>query len=722
MAAVPTLIAALGSWTIIPIALLKLRSKGISIQRLVVVCTDNVRTPESRENIFTFVERVFPEILMDFVVVSDVEDLHRDVDVLQSRSAIFAAAAKVAMDGENHYCIAGGRKSMSSDLQLAASFFGAKSVFHLLEHQNNDKIPSFALEIEKKLISMDIQVVDDPSRNFHMVEMPPFASSTGYEIRCLEFDEIAKSIYRSSCATSLSKNSTCWMSNAAMQNVLDLAIRTLEDISSLMMNFHSLSSPPWNSLYLLSPNHFRKLDKIPVNESTRAMVEPILMKIPKAELHCHIGGMLDVDAQMRVGSVFWSRLTTFEQEKALDWIKCNAGFLFDEAFSNRWLGDCSTPTLSSVLRAAGEIRPSVCAAILATSSRESITRLLWPLSVERVGVSMRYGFRCYEEPGELSGSAILRDRRCVDAYAREIVFFAKNNGIRILEIRCSPAKYAGNGEFGFGSQLDFILQLKSALDDASADLSENAFRARIAVILVCDRRNPADFSETIDTLAEIQDSPNLGHLRGFVVGVDVAGDENAAMDVHSISDALSGVREHSLHTTIHAGETAKGGAVWSAIHMFSADRVGHALTLLEDPANGENLVRKLKERRIVLELCPTSNREVVGYPHADGDGGNATYPLLAYLEKNLCVAICTDNPGISRTTPANEFFVASALSRRSLTLLECLRTIRNSFSGSFLPADELEAIIREVDQQILLLLSVELNSFIEQDLLQFQSG
>ncbi len=712
MVSVPTLITALGSWTIIPIALVKLKHAGISIKNLLIICTDNLQMQASREKVIACTKELFPDLVIEFFIVSGVADFLCDDDVLRCRSVIFSALAKVALNKENYVCIAGGRKSMSSDLQFAASFFGARRVFHLLEPEGLSGGKSHFVEVEKNLVELKFEEFQLLTMDFRLIDMPPFPRSTGYEIRAQEFQDMASGIFSPECGTSLLLNVALWPFQDTMRNLLDRAIRTLEDTASLMMNFHSASPPPWNSLYLLSPTLFRKLENTAVGESSRRELEPLLNKLPKAELHCHIGGILDIDAQMRVGLELWSDSSSEEKNAATDWVAANAAFLFTPEFTERWQSPSKFPSLSAIIRSSGEIRPLVCAALLVGNSRENLIELLWPKNLERRGVAQRYGFSCYEEPGELSGSALLKDRRSLRSYAREIVAFARHNGLRILELRCSPAKYVGRGKFGFREQLEFVSMLKSDLDVALRELEHAAFKTRIGIILICDRRSPSDFAATIDTLLRIHSQPELDYLRPFVIGVDVAGDENAAMDSFAIAEALSRIREKSLHTTIHAGETAQGGAVWSAIHMFSADRVGHALTLLEDPANGENLVRKLKERRIALELCPTSNIEVVGYGPHRAEENFKEYPLLSYMEKNLKVTLCTDNPGISRTSPANEFFVASSLLRRPLTLLECLRIIKNSFSASFLPTDELSGIMREVDQRIFNTLSSELNELV----------
>ena len=97
------------------------------------------------------------------------------------------------------------------------------------------------------------------------------------------------------------------------------------------------------------------------------------------------------------------------------------------------------------------------------------------------------------------------------------------------------------------------------------------------------------------------------------------------------------VREAGLRVTIHAGEAAGPESVWEAIRLLGAERIGHGVRSIEDPA----LLDFLLERRIGLECCLTSNIQtstVRGY---------ASHPLRRFLELGLAATINTDDPGIS---------------------------------------------------------------------------
>ena len=174
---------------------------------------------------------------------------------------------------------------------------------------------------------------------------------------------------------------------------------------------------------------------------------------------------------------------------------------------------------------------------------------------------------------------------------------------------------------------------------------------------------------------------------GFVVGFDVAGEE----DWSNLSDLERVFRpafEACVPVTIHAGEGATVKGIWNAAYRLHADRIGHGLTLPDDPA----LMARFRDRGIAVEMCPTSNVEVVGY-------GPPDYPLKALWAAGLHVTINTDNPAFGRTNPAREFVEASRLCG-GLSLWDALAILKQGFAHAFIPAEEREAMLKEVDRVI----------------------
>ncbi|MBN2707165.1 MAG: hypothetical protein JXR89_12100 [Deltaproteobacteria bacterium] len=185
-------------------------------------------------------------------------------------------------------------------------------------------------------------------------------------------------------------------------------------------------------------------------------------------------------------------------------------------------------------------------------------------------------------------------------------------------------------------------------------------------------------------------------LAGFVVGLDLAGDENRGRP-KSIAPKLEEVFAHCLPVTIHAGEGSSADAVWQAAYHLHADRIGHGLTLVEN----QELMKRFRDRNICVEMCPSSNLEVVGFyePGSVDPLCERRYPLKELWHQGLPLTICTDNPGISRTTLSREYLLASRLVD-GLSRWEALALIKQGFAHAFSAAVRREALLKKADRLI----------------------
>ena len=146
--------------------------------------------------------------------------------------------------------------------------------------------------------------------------------------------------------------------------------------------------------------------------------------------------------------------------------------------------------------------------------------------------------------------------------------------------------------------------------------------------------------------------------------------------------------------TVHAGENASADFVEDAILRLGARRIGHGLSLIEDP----ELVRRVREQRVCVELCPISNHQTSAFGKP-GDPRERQYPLKEYLRTGLLVTISTDNPIISDTNIVREYFQAS-YACGGLSLWEALRIMRMGFVASFLSLHERRAMLEIADQHL----------------------
>ena len=96
-----------------------------------------------------------------------------------------------------------------------------------------------------------------------------------------------------------------------------------------------------------------------------------------------------------------------------------------------------------------------------------------------------------------------------------------------------------------------------------------------------------------------------------LVAFDLAGNEQKQTPAAIREDFLP-LLERCLQITIHAGETASAESIWEAAHHLQADRIGHGLKL----GDHLELLRRFIDRKIAVEMCPSSNQQIVGFQDA----------------------------------------------------------------------------------------------------------
>jgi adenosine deaminase len=134
----------------------------------------------------------------------------------------------------------------------------------------------------------------------------------------------------------------------------------------------------------------------------------------------------------------------------------------------------------------------------------------------------------------------------------------------------------------------------------------------------------------------------------YVVGINLVGDIKQ-YEVKAFEAAFSQARSHSLHASCHAGEIDGGPKeIWQAIDYLGAERISHGVTCLLDP----KLVETLIERKVVLEVCPTSNVILKMYRNY------AEHPLAKLKQAGLLLTLNTDDPGFFNIDLTHEYDVA----------------------------------------------------------------
>jgi len=164
-----------------------------------------------------------------------------------------------------------------------------------------------------------------------------------------------------------------------------------------------------------------------------------------------------------------------------------------------------------------------------------------------------------------------------------------------------------------------------------------------------------------------------------VVGFGVGGPE-VGNPPELFTAAFDRARSAGLASLPHAGETVGPQSIWGAIDALHADRIGHGVRCLEDPA----LVELLRDRQIPLDISPTSNVCLGVVPTF------VVHPLPRLLAQGLYVTINSDDPPMFNTTLTNEFIQAANAFGLGAKELEALTL--NGVRASRLPQERRQAM------------------------------
>jgi adenosine deaminase len=130
-----------------------------------------------------------------------------------------------------------------------------------------------------------------------------------------------------------------------------------------------------------------------------------------------------------------------------------------------------------------------------------------------------------------------------------------------------------------------------------------------------------------------------------VVALDIAGDE-AGFPLTAHIEAYGFARENNLFRTAHAGEACGPESVWETLRLLQPTRIGHGVRSIEDP----ELVQYLRQHRIHLEICPSSNVQIV--PEI---ADMAHHPIDRLYRAQVPLNINTDTRMLTATTLSKNY-------------------------------------------------------------------
>ncbi|MEM7095533.1 MAG: adenosine deaminase [Actinomycetota bacterium] len=181
------------------------------------------------------------------------------------------------------------------------------------------------------------------------------------------------------------------------------------------------------------------------------------------------------------------------------------------------------------------------------------------------------------------------------------------------------------------------------------------------------------------------------HRDRGVVGFDIAGAEAGNPPTRHL-DAFQFIQRENFHFTIHAGEAYGPPSIWEAIQYCGAERLGHGVRIVDDITVHDDgsydlgrLASYVRDRRIPLEVCPTSN------VHTGAAASIDTHPIGLLTDLTFRVTMNTDNRLMSATCLTQEFAETAAAFGWGWKPVRWMTT--NAMKSAFIPFDERLEII-----------------------------
>jgi adenosine deaminase len=287
--------------------------------------------------------------------------------------------------------------------------------------------------------------------------------------------------------------------------------------------------------------------------------------------------------------------------------------------------------------------------------------------------------------------------------ASECVQDLAADGVVFAEVRYAPELHLVAGL----SLEDVVESVNAGLRDGEQTAAESGRGIRVTAVLTA-MRHAAYATEIAELVVRYRDQG--------VAGFDIAGAEAGFPPTRHL-DAFEYLRRQNAHFTIHAGEAFGLPSIWEAIQWCGADRLGHGVRIVDDlrvagKPGGTSLFRGdsaavarwatadpsevtlgglasyLRDRRIPLEMCPSSNVQTGAAESV------ALHPISLLKRLKFRVTINTDNRLMSGTSMTREM---SLLVNEADWTLEDLRWVTiNAMKSAFIPFDERLAIINDV--------------------------
>jgi adenosine deaminase len=237
----------------------------------------------------------------------------------------------------------------------------------------------------------------------------------------------------------------------------------------------------------------------------------------------------------------------------------------------------------------------------------------------------------------------------------------RKNRIGVLELRFNPMKRNREGE----RDLDHII----AAAAYGMERGCMEYPVRAGLVLCLDKAFGIELNRVIVQKA-------IRHKRHGVVGIDMAGPEPQDFNFRQYADVMKMARDAGLGVTLHAGESGTAQAMQDAIEYCQPHRIGHGVKATER----DELLAMVRDKNILLEVCPTSNLSTAVFRTHDELGA----VLRKLREHRVKFSLNTDGPEMLGISLREE--IDQLIERGLLSVEEAIECNRWGIEASFVEA------------------------------------
>ncbi len=271
---------------------------------------------------------------------------------------------------------------------------------------------------------------------------------------------------------------------------------------------------------------------------------------------------------------------------------------------------------------------------------------------------------------------VMQAPEAIRRVARECAEDLADDGVVYAEVRFAPELHTERG-----------LTMEAVIEQVLAGFEDGSAGTELTIRAICSAMRQTSHSLEVARAA-------VAYRDDGVVAFDIAGPEDGfPPDDHLL--AFQYCQRENFHITIHAGEAYGPRSIWKAVQWCNAERLGHGIRIVEDidhDATGGwhlgRLASLIRDRRIPLEVCPTSNVNT-GVVDRIGD-----HPIDLLIELRFRVTVNTDNRLMSGVTMSSELAALVDAFDYGWDRLRWLTV--NAMKSSFLPFRERLQIIEQV--------------------------